>query len=228
MPVSTALKQRCDPQGAVYLRHRNHKMRRDAVVPIDDELAILIQDQQARTRQRFPTTGVLLPRISANPDGRLPIPTATFRLQLGLVGARGCFDADVFGGGECVAAVGLGLQTTATASSFESVIAGLVGGQWAGQTPLAMAAAVAVEEMVDRPGRPMRQRLPRRFIPPAVMVNRMLLTSLADANFVGQDAAAIAIVESVYFQMWPQGVDAMIGCHTKAVAMASTLTPLSA
>ncbi len=27
------------PQGAVYLRYRNHKMRRDAVVPIDDELA---------------------------------------------------------------------------------------------------------------------------------------------------------------------------------------------
>jgi integrase len=25
-----------DPQGAVYLRYRNHKMRRDAVVPIDD------------------------------------------------------------------------------------------------------------------------------------------------------------------------------------------------
>jgi integrase-like protein len=72
-----------DPQGAVYLRYRNHKMRRDAVVPIDDELASMIEAQQARTRQRFPTTGVLLPRSSANPDGRLPIPTATFHLQLG-------------------------------------------------------------------------------------------------------------------------------------------------
>ena len=72
-----------DPQGAVYLRYRNHKMRRDAVVPIDDELATMIEAQQARTRQRFPTTGVLLPRSSANPDGRLPIPTATFHLQLG-------------------------------------------------------------------------------------------------------------------------------------------------
>lgn len=35
-----------------------------------------------RTRQRFPTTGVLLPRSGANPDGRLPIPIATFHLQL--------------------------------------------------------------------------------------------------------------------------------------------------
>ena len=72
-----------DPQGAVYLRYRNHKMRRDAVVPIDDELTAMIQTQQERTRQRFPTTAVLLPRSSANPDGRLPIPTATFHLQLG-------------------------------------------------------------------------------------------------------------------------------------------------
>jgi len=72
-----------DPQGAVYLRYRNHKMRRDALVPIDDELTTMIQTQQARTRQRFPTSNVLLPRGSANPDGRLPIPTATFHLQLG-------------------------------------------------------------------------------------------------------------------------------------------------
>jgi site-specific recombinase XerD len=72
-----------DPQGAVYLRYRNHKMRRDAMVSIDDELVAMIQAQQARTLQRFPTTGVLLPRSSANPDGRLPIPTATFHLQLG-------------------------------------------------------------------------------------------------------------------------------------------------
>ncbi|WP_201407966.1 tyrosine-type recombinase/integrase, partial [Mycobacterium intracellulare] len=51
--------------------------------PIDDELTAMIQTQQERTRQRFPTTAVLLPRSSANPDGRLPIPTVTFHLQLG-------------------------------------------------------------------------------------------------------------------------------------------------
>jgi integrase len=59
-------------------------MRRDAVVPIDDELTTMIEAQQARARQQFPTTGVLLPRGSANPDGRLPIPTATFHHQLGI------------------------------------------------------------------------------------------------------------------------------------------------
>src|SRR6185437_15118798 len=71
-----------DHQGAVYLHYRNHKMRRDAVVPIDDELTAMIQTQQERTRQRFPSAAVLLPRSSANPDGRLSIPTATFHLQL--------------------------------------------------------------------------------------------------------------------------------------------------
>jgi len=67
-----------DPQGAVYLPYRNHKMRRDAVVPIDDELTTMIEARRARTRQRFPTAGVLLPRSSANPEGQLPIPTARF------------------------------------------------------------------------------------------------------------------------------------------------------
>ena len=71
-----------DHQGAVYLRYRNHKMRRDAVVPIDDELTTMIEAQQVRARQRFPDTAVLLPRGHANPDGRFPIHTGTFDMQL--------------------------------------------------------------------------------------------------------------------------------------------------
>ena len=57
-------------------------MRRDAVVPIDDELATMIEAQQVRTRQRFPDTAVLLPRGHANPDGRFPIHTGTFDMRL--------------------------------------------------------------------------------------------------------------------------------------------------
>jgi integrase len=71
-----------DHQGAVYLRYRNHKMRRDAVVPIDDELTTMIEAQQVRARQRFPDTAVLLPRGHANPDGRFPIHTGTFDMHL--------------------------------------------------------------------------------------------------------------------------------------------------
>lgn len=71
-----------DQQGAVYLRYCNHKMRRDAVVPIDDELTTMIEAQQVCARQRFPDTAVLLPRGHANPDGRFPIHTGTFDLRL--------------------------------------------------------------------------------------------------------------------------------------------------
>ena len=56
---ATRLQMDClirDPQGAVYLRYRNHKMRRDAMVPIDDELAAMIRGTAGATRQRFPTT----------------------------------------------------------------------------------------------------------------------------------------------------------------------------
>jgi hypothetical protein len=63
-------------------RYRNHKMRRDAVVPIDDELTTMIEAQQVRARQRFPDTAVLLPRGHANPDGRFPIHTGTFDMRL--------------------------------------------------------------------------------------------------------------------------------------------------
>lgn len=71
-----------DGQGAPYLHYRNHKMRRDAMVPIDDELADMIAAQQTRVRDRFPHSDILFPRSSANPDGRLPIPSSTFHLHL--------------------------------------------------------------------------------------------------------------------------------------------------
>jgi integrase len=57
-------------------------MRRDAVVPIDDELTTMIEAQQDRARRRFPDTAVLLPRGHANPDGRFPIHTGTFDMRL--------------------------------------------------------------------------------------------------------------------------------------------------
>jgi integrase len=71
-----------EPQGAPYLRYRNHNMRREAMVPVDDELTDMITAQQTRVHERFPDTEVLFPRANANPDGRLPIPTATFNEHL--------------------------------------------------------------------------------------------------------------------------------------------------
>jgi integrase len=71
-----------DGQGAPYLRYVNHKMSRDAFVPIDDALAEAIAAQQQAVVTMFPQAGCLLPRRTRNLDGKLPFSTSTFRGQL--------------------------------------------------------------------------------------------------------------------------------------------------
>jgi integrase len=72
-----------DAGGASYLRYVNHKMRREALVPIDEELAEQIRAQQQRVRGRYPAeAAVLFPKQSANPDGSQPLPTSTYRAGL--------------------------------------------------------------------------------------------------------------------------------------------------
>ena len=67
-----------DPGGAAYLRYRNHKMRREAFVPIDEDLADAIGVQQATITGRWPVTDCLFPRPTANPDGAHPISRGTY------------------------------------------------------------------------------------------------------------------------------------------------------
>src|SRR6266700_3806971 len=56
-----------DRDGAPYLRYSNHKMKREALVPIDDELQAEISSQQQRVLQRWPDGApVLLPRPNMN------------------------------------------------------------------------------------------------------------------------------------------------------------------
>jgi len=71
-----------DGQGAPYLRYTNHKMRRDAFVPIDTDLAAAIADQQQTVLAEFTDPGYLLPRRNRNPEAKIPFSTATFRGQL--------------------------------------------------------------------------------------------------------------------------------------------------
>lgn len=71
-----------DGQGAPYLRYTNHKMRRDALVPIDTELAEAIVAQQQIVIGGFSEPACLLPRPTRNPDGKLAFSTATFRGEL--------------------------------------------------------------------------------------------------------------------------------------------------
>ncbi|WP_204011791.1 tyrosine-type recombinase/integrase [Virgisporangium aurantiacum] len=71
-----------DGQGAPYLRYTNHKMRREAFVPIDTAMAEAITAQQQAMIDEYDDPAVLLPRRTRNPEGKVAFSTATFRGQL--------------------------------------------------------------------------------------------------------------------------------------------------
>jgi integrase len=69
-----------DSQGAAYLRYYNTKMNREALVPIDEELAAGIRAQQERVTSQWPDgTPVLFPRPMRNITGRHPMTNGTYR-----------------------------------------------------------------------------------------------------------------------------------------------------
>jgi integrase len=62
-PVTT------DEGGAPYLRFFNHKLSREAIIPISERLVAQIRRQQQDLRERFPAPPpVLLPALRQNPD----------------------------------------------------------------------------------------------------------------------------------------------------------------
>jgi integrase len=72
-----------DAQGAPYLRYTNHKMRREAAVPIDEEVEAEIRAQQKRVLQRWPDADrYLFPRENGNVDGRRPLVPSSYRGML--------------------------------------------------------------------------------------------------------------------------------------------------
>ncbi|WOP07072.1 tyrosine-type recombinase/integrase [Streptomyces cyaneofuscatus] len=72
-----------DGQGAPYLRYFNTKMKREAAVPIDEELQADIRAQQQRILERWPEgTTCLFPRSHANVSGNLRLPYGTYRQML--------------------------------------------------------------------------------------------------------------------------------------------------
>jgi integrase len=83
---ATSLPSGCitrDAGGAPYLRYYNRKMKREALVPVDEELDELIRSQQDRVRASWPDPPpVLFPRPFANIDGTRPIRSATYRTAL--------------------------------------------------------------------------------------------------------------------------------------------------
>ncbi len=73
-----------DGQGAPYLRYFNTKMKREAAVPIDEELEADIRAQQRRVLDRWPDgAACLFPRPHANVSGNLPLSDSSYRRMLG-------------------------------------------------------------------------------------------------------------------------------------------------
>ncbi len=69
-----------DAEGAPYLRYFNHKMKREALVPIDEHLRQAITDQQVIVSDDVgASASTLLPRATKNPDGTAPISSNTYR-----------------------------------------------------------------------------------------------------------------------------------------------------
>jgi integrase len=72
-----------DSDGAPYLKYFNHKMKREALVPIDDDLCQQINDQQQRVVEQWPGgVPVLFPRRVANANGTRPVHDTTYREAL--------------------------------------------------------------------------------------------------------------------------------------------------
>jgi integrase len=74
-----------DADGAAYLRYLNRKMKREALVPIDEEVEGEIVAQQQRVLERWPGgSRWLFPAPRTNPDGTRPLTTHSYRGQLDL------------------------------------------------------------------------------------------------------------------------------------------------
>jgi integrase len=72
-----------DGDGAPYLRYVNRKMKREALVPIDEEVEQAIIEQQQRILRRWRGGSPwLFPAPKMNPDGRKPLTTHSYRGQL--------------------------------------------------------------------------------------------------------------------------------------------------
>lgn len=72
-----------DGQGAPYLRYFNNKMRREAAIPIDEDLETTIRTQQQRVAKRWPTDHPhLFPALIGNAGGQNPMTYYSYRNML--------------------------------------------------------------------------------------------------------------------------------------------------
>jgi PPE-repeat protein len=136
---------------------------------------------------------------------------------------------------------GLAVELRSTASSYQSVISGLISEGWLGPASASMAAAVAPyvtwmsitgaqAEQTASNAAAAASAFEAAFamtVPPAVVAaNRAQLMALIATNFLGQNTPAIAATEAQYGEMWAQDAAAMYS-YASSSAAASTLTPFT-
>ena len=134
----------------------------------------------------------------------------------------------------------LASELASSAGSFGSVTSDLTSGSWLGPTSAAMmavasqystflmGAAAQAEEAASQAGAAaaaFESALAATVQPAVVAANRALMQVLANTNFLGQNAPAIADIEAAYEQMWALDVSAMAGYHFDASAAAERLAP---
>lgn len=138
---------------------------------------------------------------------------------------------------------GLAADLRSSASSFGSVVSALAGGPWTGPASEAMASAAApyvswlAGSAAQAEGAAAQARAAATAFeaaqaatvhPVAVAANRAQLMMLVATNFLGQNSPAIAATEFHYMEMWAQDVAAMVGYHSGAMSVASSLAPFAA
>jgi PPE-repeat protein len=134
----------------------------------------------------------------------------------------------------------LASELASSAASFGSVTTDLASGSWLGPASAAMmavasqyatflsGAAAQAEEAASQAGAAaaaFESALASIVQPAVVAANRALMQVLANTNFLGQNAPAIADIEAAYEQMWALDVSAMAGYHFDASAAAERLAP---
>ena len=135
----------------------------------------------------------------------------------------------------------LAAELHAAASSYQSVVSGLIAGQWLGPSSASMAAAAAASaawmnataaqaEQTAAQAKMAAAAYETAFaetVPPQVIAaNRSLLATLVATNILGQNTPAIAATESEYVEMWAQDAGAMYA-YALSSASATTLSPFT-
>ncbi|MGB9304828.1 MAG: PPE family protein, partial [Mycobacterium sp.] len=149
------------------------------------------------------------------------------------------------GAGSMLAAAGAytarAADLSAMASSYQSVITGLVTGPWLGASSASMAAAATMYAswmgtfagqaqqaagQVTAGVAAYEQAFAMTVPPPVIAENRVELAVLVATNILGQNTPAIAANQVRYAEMWAQDAAAMLG-YAAGAAAASQLTPFA-